>query len=728
MDDNINETKNIENNVIENNNDQCNNTDSNNNNNEIYNTENNLQNNIEIIKEDKKINDDIKNENISHSIELNKQCGSEINNNISDHIPESSDISNNNLIDTNNINYNNVGVQITFENLSYKVINLKYKKQLKIKKKYEEQINKLKRDNKQIDLEKMESNEYSNQATRGGDVIEKELTILSNVSGVIEKGEMTALFGPSGSGKSTLLDILAKRKSTGSITGKLLVNGKELGDAYKKYCSYVTQEEILLETSTVEETLKLHADLRLPGMSDNDKWKRVYQVLQDIGLTKKAKSKIGGVLPGGMVLKGLSGGEKKRVSIGCALVTNPSLLLLDEPTSGLDSTSALVVMKVLQNLTQKGVTVIFNLFTKIMVVLKGRMFYIGGDVLGYLASLGYKCPNHENPADFCLDSCIEIANSSDFTTIVDNWDNYYKNEVAPTICNNDVNKEVDKGVSMLYQYKVLQHRSLRYFLRNKIGFASRVVIGLLVGLLFSACFGGLKNTQEDISKETGALFFLMASLSLLPYACISTFLSTRTLFNSERASKIYKTLPFFLSSMFIEIFVGIVVSAIVVIIVYTISNFRWNFVSFILTYFGFLFIHLFSVFMVIAVSNITGTVDLTFTYSTGLSIIYLLFAGFFVPVNQLPKSFGWLHYINPLHYGFSSLMIAQFKDREIECPTPVPNDPSSICLYPNGNLVLKQFSLQDYTYGETLGILIVWTFFYYCLAYFAIHYFNKEKR
>ncbi|EGC39273.1 hypothetical protein DICPUDRAFT_27204 [Dictyostelium purpureum] len=608
-----------------------------------------------------------------------------------------------------------IGVQITFENLSYKVENRKYKKQLK------EQKEKINSNGGAIDLE-----------SDGIKKIEKEKTILNNVSGVVEKGEMVALMGQSGSGKSTLLDILAKRKSTGKITGKILVNGKEIGDAYKKYCSYVTQEDTLLETSTVEETLKFYADLKLPDLNEDEKMKRVYQVLSDVGLSERANSKIGGILPGGMILKGLSGGEKKRVSIGCALVTNPSLLLLDEPTSGLDSTSALVVMRVLKNLTEKGVTVvssihqpsqkIFNLFNKVIVVVKGRILYIGSDVKGYLDSLGFINQEDLSTPDFCLDACNDIAKSSDFENIITKWEKHYREEIAPTICNDNLNIEIPKTVSIFYQYKVLQERAFKNFFRNKVGLLSRIVIAILIGLLLSTAFGGLENNQEDILNTLGYLFFFSLILHLIPFGSITLFLSIRTLFNAERASKIYTTLPFFLGPVLIEMVFGVLISFIAVIISYSISHLRWDVSSFILTYIVYLFIHLFSVLMIVSISNITGTVDLSFTYATGLSITFLLYTGFFITIDQLPRSFQWIHYLNPLHYGFVGLMIAQYKDREIECPI------NSACLYPNGNALIEHYSFENYTYGEALGILIVWTFAYFCLALFGLHYFNKEKR
>ncbi|KAN0024104.1 hypothetical protein ACTFIV_008500 [Dictyostelium citrinum] len=747
----------MENNSVNNTNcKNINNTNPNiNNNNNIDNNNNSNNNNI--------INNSNNNCNISDNSDNNSNLNN-LNNINSEHStpPTTQYILNNSL--TNLSTNNNIGVQVIFENISYKTDNRNYKKQIKDEKKRKKKLEMERSDtsysNTSYDVESSTSgvqtpqsrssilpanslniskidqsiNPQPPRSTNGK--IEKEITILSNVSGIIEKGEMVGLFGPSGSGKSTLLDILANRKSTGTITGKILVNGKEIGDAYKKYCSYVTQDEILLQTSTVEETLKFHADLRLPGLSEQDKWKIVQQVIKDIGLTKKTKCKIGGILPGGMIVKGLSGGEKKRVSIGCALVTNPSLVFLDEPTSGLDSLNALKVMKVLMNLTvTKGVTVIcsihqprpeiYHLFNKIMIMLKGRMIYCGSDVLTYLSSLPnqYQCPIHTNPADFILDTCHEISESDHYEEICESWETNWRDNMLAVSRIQPFNRSIEpnKNCSFLYQYKILLKRNFKDFFRNSTQYITRLSGGFMIGLLFSACFGTLTPSQEDVLKISGILFFLIAVLNLIPFTCITLFLSNREVFNSERASKIYHSLPFYLSSITTEAFIQFLVSLIVSLLVYTINHLRWNFSSFFITYFILYLVNLLSDLYIIAISNITGKSDLTFIYGTTISITFLLFMGHLVPVKQLPKSFGWIHWLNPLYYGYATVMVAQFKDYPLDCP----ND---FCQFPNGNDVLKFYNLEDWTLSKGIGIIMIWICFFFVSGYWAISKLNKEKR
>ncbi|KAI8874773.1 P-loop containing nucleoside triphosphate hydrolase protein [Backusella circina FSU 941] len=175
--------------------------------------------------------------------------------------------------------------------------------------------------------------------------------ILQNISGFVEPGQLLAIMGPSGAGKSSLLDILSRKHKRGVTSGQVFLNGSiPSRRRFKKMTGFVDQDDSLMGTLTVRETLTYAALMRLPrAMPLKAKKKRVEDVMHELGITKIADSLIG--IPG---QRGISGGEKRRVSIGKELVTSPSLLFLDEPTSGLDSYHAGVVMECLQRLAKDG--------------------------------------------------------------------------------------------------------------------------------------------------------------------------------------------------------------------------------------------------------------------------------------------------------------------------------------------------------------------------------------
>lgn len=161
-----------------------------------------------------------------------------------------------------------------------------------------------------------------------------EKEILSGVQGAAHPGEITAIMGASGAGKTTFLDILARKNKRGLVQGDFYVNGEKMGDSdFKSMIGFVDQEDTMLPTLTVHETILTSALLRLPkDMSRFAKEQRVTEVEKQLGIYHIKDQIIGSEEGRG---RGISGGEKRRVGIACELVTSPSILFLDEPTSGL---------------------------------------------------------------------------------------------------------------------------------------------------------------------------------------------------------------------------------------------------------------------------------------------------------------------------------------------------------------------------------------------------------
>ena len=235
--------------------------------------------------------------------------------------------------------------------------------------------------------------------------------ILSEVSGFLQSGKMVAVMGPSGSGKTTLFSLLTgKLKRT---TGSFLLNGmKEELSQYRGLMGYVPQDDIMIKELTVDNILTHSALMRLPSnMKYVEKRKKVLEVIKYLGLKTVLNSKIGT-----NEVRGISGGQRKRVNIGMELVCDPSILFLDEPTSGLDSSTALELSLLLKKLAQeKRITIaaivhapnpqVFYQFDDVLFLGKdGKVVYFGPTmaVEHYFKELGFQM-NLENPADFAID-------------------------------------------------------------------------------------------------------------------------------------------------------------------------------------------------------------------------------------------------------------------------------------------------------------------------------------
>lgn len=250
--------------------------------------------------------------------------------------------------------------------------------------------------------------------------------ILSGIQGMAHPGEITAIMGASGAGKTTFLDILARKNKRGQVTGDFYVNGEKVSDAdYKNATGFVDQEDTMLPTLTVHETILTSALLRLPrDMGRAAKEQRVVEVEKQLGIHHIRDSLIGSEEGKG---RGISGGEKRRVSIACELVTSPSILFLDEPTSGLDAYNAYNVIECLVTLakTYKR-TVIFTihqprsnivaLFDRLILLAQGKTVYSGPlhQCQDYFDHIGYSCPPGFNIADYLVDLTMHAGSTTSF--------------------------------------------------------------------------------------------------------------------------------------------------------------------------------------------------------------------------------------------------------------------------------------------------------------------------
>ncbi|KAI9071443.1 hypothetical protein K1719_046592 [Acacia pycnantha] len=249
--------------------------------------------------------------------------------------------------------------------------------------------------------------------------------LLNDISGEARDGEIMAVLGASGSGKSTLIDALANRISKESLKGAITLNGEALDSSLLKVISaYVMQDDLLFPMLTVEETLMFSAEFRLPrSLSKSRKKARVQALIDQLGLRNAANTVIGDE-----GYRGVSGGERRRVSVGIDIIHDPIVLFLDEPTSGLDSTSAYMVVKVLQRIAQTGSIVILSihqpsyrivgLLDRLIFLSHGQTVYSGSpaNLPRFFSEFGNPIPDNENRTEFALDLIRELEQNPGGTT------------------------------------------------------------------------------------------------------------------------------------------------------------------------------------------------------------------------------------------------------------------------------------------------------------------------
>jgi ABC-type multidrug transport system ATPase subunit len=354
--------------------------------------------------------------------------------------------------------------------------------------------------------------------------------LLDSITADFQPGTLSIIMGGSGTGKSTLLNLVAARKpKIGTFSkltqkGKILFNGKEETDISRvsSICSFVRQsDDHLLPALTCRETLIYAAKLRLPSQLPTEKKvAKADHVMNLLGLKHCANTIVGDEL-----VKGLSGGEKRRLSIGIQLLTDPSVLVVDEPTSGLDAFTAHHIMESLKELASSGRTVIcsihqprsdiFSMFDDILLLARGgRVAYSGPSksIINYFAEQNLVLPKFCNPADFILDITSIDLRSSDaeaktrkqLDMLVQNW------HATPSTVNNEDPREKEeiklRKVIPFYQaFPILTHRSIINSKRQFHIVLARIFQVVALGVIQALFYARQSNNQASVQNRLGVI-------------------------------------------------------------------------------------------------------------------------------------------------------------------------------------------------------------------------------
>lgn len=334
---------------------------------------------------------------------------------------------------------------------------------------------------------------------------------------------------------------------------------------------------------TVFETLMLSAHFFLPeDLSDADKTKIVDTTIAELGLVKARDTIIGNEK-----VRGVSGGERKRASIGVQLLTDPAVLFLDEPTSGLDAFQSQAVMESLKNLADNGrlvITVIhqprssiYEMFDKLLILSEGRTMYTGGatEAVDYFASLGYTCPDAFNPADYFLDLLSPDNRSKDSEEETSNRINFlgqkwleYSVSSKHSELNKDVLDEDFRSVQLIGSAntwkKTIRNTSLLFWrsfvqqARDIPTTMGKIIPCIFFSLLIGGIYSNIGNSQNSIMNRKGVLYFLLINQSFISVtAVIASFPLEKQIVGRERSGRAYSTLSYCMAKVLVELPINI---------------------------------------------------------------------------------------------------------------------------------------------------------------------------
>ncbi|CAL5089903.1 unnamed protein product [Urochloa decumbens] len=396
--------------------------------------------------------------------------------------------------------------------------------------------------------------------------------ILDRLSGCARPGEVLALMGPSGCGKTTLLDALAGRLGTDKKrTGDILINGRREKLAFGT-SAYVTQETLLMATLTVSEAVHCSAQLQLPDtVPAAEKRARADRAIRQMGLATVAGSRIGG-----RVCKGISGGQRRRVSICVELLASPALVFLDEPTGGLDSAASLHVMGRIASLArEERMTVVaavhqpssevFGLFHGLCLLAYGKMVYFGpaADAIEFFDANGYPCPLRRNPSDHFLTMINkdfeELEEGTTLTlpraaeviqTLVDSLISQrgsgMKNEAFTIKEGAPLAKK--RQATFLTKCAVLTRRSCTNMHRDAGYYWLRFGIYIGICLSIGTIFFNVGNSFASIQARASMLMFTSTLLTMMSIGGFPSFVEDMKIFRKEQLNGHYDATAFVISN------------------------------------------------------------------------------------------------------------------------------------------------------------------------------------
>ncbi|KAF9922406.1 hypothetical protein FBU30_007461 [Linnemannia zychae] len=592
------------------------------------------------------------------------------------------------------------------------------------------------------------------------------INIFRSVDLTVKPGQVCIILGGSGSGKTTLLNTIAGRM-TGpevSISGDIKCNGQKAKKFWNNgSVGYLQQYDFLMPFLTVRETLNYAAHLRLPRtMTKQKKQELVELVLLELGLKECANTRVGdpgGGESGSGGIRGISGGERRRVSAGIQLLTNPKMLLCDEVTSGLDAFSSFEVMKTLTKLARSSMKTIiisihqprseiFKLLSEndgqMVLLSKGDVVYSGPvrSVLGWIESTGVgACPSGVNPFDYLLDlsmvdfasEALEKATAVRCELLVQAWANRKNNPKFASLINQAdngggsstpqgnmpssfVTMSMDlipsgSGPSLLSQIRVLTSRGWRNQYRDSLVLWGCIGECILIGLAVGCIFYQLEDTFEGIRSRSSVAYSVGSIQAYLMLMIMIYRLSQDiVVYDRERMDRWYGPLPHLISNVIFTAIPNIVYPVVFSSILYYMSGLRTDSLS----HFGWWVLVNISIqfvtyaFAVCCTSIVRGFSSASL-FANAIFAFFGLSTGFFIVTSSIPFWLRWFKYLAYTNLSYAILASNEFTDRLIPCPFVGPDgtrDQLRCAPYDGNNILVHQLDVKTHYYPGPIVYMV----------------------
>ncbi|KAG0158229.1 hypothetical protein PDIDSM_5742 [Penicillium digitatum] len=604
-------------------------------------------------------------------------------------------------------------------------------------------------------------------------------TILDDFTGCVRPGEMLLVLGRPGSGCSTFLKVLGnQRAGYESIEGDVRYGGtdsKKMAKQYRSEVLYNPEDDLHYATLTVRDTLLFALKSRTPGKASRipGESRKEYQ---ETFLSAIAKlfwiEHALGTRVGNELIRGVSGGEKKRTSIAEAMVTKASTQCWDNSTKGLDASTALEYVQSLRSLTNTAnvSTVValyqasenlFDLFDKVILIDDGRCSFFGPsqDAKTYFEGLGFECPPRWTTPDFLTSVSDPHArrvkegwddriprNAAEFQAAYRNSDTYqgnladiesFESEIEAQRQEREAARSTTKRknftISFYKQVMILTHRQFLVMFGDRESLIGKWSVITFQALIIGSLFYNLPDTSNGVFTRGGVMFFILLFNALLAMAELTTAFQSRPILLKHKSFSFYRPAAYALAQVVVDVPLVFIQVVLFDLVVYFMANLARTPSQF---FINLLFIFIMTMTMYSffrALGALCASLDVA-TRLTGVAIQALVvYTGYLIPPWKMHPWLKWLIWINPVQYAFEALMANEFHNLQIKCEPPyiVPDGPNAV---PGHQACTIQGSDPDqlivhgpkyiptaYTYSRAhlwrnFGIIIGWLILFVCLT------------
>lgn len=580
--------------------------------------------------------------------------------------------------------------------------------------------------------------------------------ILENVNGIVKSGEMLAILGSSGAGKTTLLNFLSRKIQSVSLksTGKVTLNNEELNDNdFSCITSYVMQDDILEPTMTAKEILLFTAHLQMKDESVEKQEERVKSLLSLLKIEKCQNTRIGDNLN-----RGVSGGERKRVSIAVELLSDSPIIFLDEPTTGLDSYNAYEVISALRHLAftmnkiiiftiHQPASEIFELLDKLHILSLGRTVFFGDkkDLFEYYNMISLPFPENYNPFEHIIEKTALTAIESDeilsiypdlnkienkqekYSEYIKTISSLFINKFVKEKVNNKENSKVEEiplfikdhmkskdQSSFFYETYKLILRNLIKGLRNKKFLLLKIFQNIIIGIIVSLIYSEVLMDFTGVRDKLGLLnMFTVLTVFNAVNSNVTVFSEERQIFLRERSNKLYSPFAYYISKVFDLIPFTIIPMNLLSIICYYSVNLNpiagykfWVFIGIMnLVYFSAGLKSLF-------IGSLSSSIEILSVIIVMINVNLLILGGFYSPQeNFVPYLFPF-KYISLFKWSYQLLLENEFNDNFYTCQNP-PSSCNPLIQYNFTESIAVDFAV-------TSAIGVIFAVIGYILVYYKL--------